>query len=135
MAEMPAGQEQFAAARPSEDRAKVAIPSTSLTRNQWRLLALLMLSVTINFLDRGSIAAAAPVLASDLLLSPTKLGVLLSAFSWTYPPFLLIAGWAVDRYSVKWLFAIGFFVWSVVTLACGFAHSFNSLIVFRLLLG
>ena len=91
--------------------------------------------ININFLDRGSLAAAAPAIASELFLSPTKLGVLLSAFSWTYPPFLLIAGWAVDRYSVKWVFAAGFLLWSLATLASGLTHSFNMLLALRLLLG
>src|ERR1043166_5249871 len=98
MAELPVEQEQVATAHTLREDENNALPSTKLTQDQWRLLVLLMLSVNINFLDRGSIAAAAPALASELFLSPTKLGVLLSAFSWTYPPFLLIAGWAVDRY-------------------------------------
>src|SRR5690349_16615685 len=83
-----------------------------LAPSQWRFLILVMLSVYINFIDRGNISAAAPVLASDLSLSPTSLGLLLSAFGWTYAFSLPIAGWLVDRYDVKWVFAAGFFVWS-----------------------
>ena len=132
MSEVPFEQDRTALAKPGEPGAAL---STALTRSQWRFIVLLMLSVNINFLDRGSLAAAAPAIASELFLSPTKLGVLLSAFSWTYPPFLLIAGWAVDRYSVKWVFAAGFLLWSLATLASGLTHSFNMLLALRLLLG
>ena len=128
MSEVPFEQDRTAVAKPGEPGAAA---STALTRNQWRFIVLLMLSVNINFLDRGSLAAAAPAIASELFLSPMKLGVLLSAFSWSYPPFLLIAGWAVDRYSVKWVFAAGFLLWSLATLASGLTHSFNMLLALR----
>jgi ACS family D-galactonate transporter-like MFS transporter len=102
---------------------------------QWRFLILVMLSVYINFIDRGNLSAAAPVLASDLFLSPTSLGVLLSAFGWTYAFSLPIAGWLVDRYDVKWVFAAGFFIWSVATLGTGWVQMFHTLFFLRLLLG
>src|SRR6266852_9392593 len=113
MAELPFEQDRTAVGSLAKPGEPGAAASTALTHNQWRFVVLLMLSVNINFLDRGSLAAAAPAIASELFLSPTKLGVLLSAFSWTYPPFPLIAGWAVDRYSVQWAFAQGFLVWSL----------------------
>src|ERR1051326_4921455 len=94
-----------------------------VARGQWRFLILVMLSVYINFIDRGNLSAAAPVLASDLFLSPTSLGVLLSAFGWTYAFSLPIAGWLVDRYDVKWVFAAGFFVWSAATVGTGGGRS------------
>jgi MFS transporter, ACS family, D-galactonate transporter len=106
-----------------------------LAPSQWRFLILVMLSVYINFIDRGNISAAAPVLASDLSLSPTSLGLLLSAFGWTYAFSLPIAGWLVDRYDVKWVFAAGFFVWSAATVGTGWVHTFQTLMFCRLLLG
>src|SRR5712692_7900075 len=106
-----------------------------LTGNQWRFLVLLILSSHINFIDRGNLSAAAPVLSSDLSLSATNLGMLLSAFGWTYAFSLPIAGWLVDRYDVKWVFAAGFFIWSLATLGTGWIQTFHELLLLRLLLG
>jgi MFS family permease len=112
-----------------------ALSGVMLTEGQWCILALLTLSVNINFLDRGSISVAAPRLAIDLALSPSKLGILLSVFLWTYIPAQLLAGWLVDRYDVKWVFAGGFLIWSIATLACGWIHSLGILMALRMVLG
>ena len=48
----------------------------------WRLLALLVLSIFINYIDRANLAVAAEDLRRDLLLRPSQLGLLLSAFFW-----------------------------------------------------
>ena len=45
------------------------------------------------------------------------------------------AGWLVDRFDVKWVFAVGFFVWSAATAMTGILHGFAALIVIRVILG
>jgi MFS family permease len=47
----------------------------------------------------------------------------------------LLAGWLVDRFEVKWVLAIGFFVWSVATAFTGALHAFAALLVIRVVLG
>src|SRR6201984_1975109 len=84
-----------------------------------RLVLLLALSVFINYLDRGNLSIAAPLLKNEFQLSATQLGVLLSSFFWTYSFFLPISGWLVDRFDVKWVIASGFFLWSAATVATG----------------
>lgn len=73
-----------------------------------RVLFLLALSVFINYLDRGNLSIAAPLLKNEFQLSATQLGVLLSSFFWTYSFFLPLSGWLVDRLDVKWVIASGF---------------------------
>jgi MFS family permease len=68
-------------------------------------------------------------------LSPSRLGLLLSAFFWTYAGFQLVSGWVVDHVDVKWVLACGFAVWSVATAATGLVGSFGALFAFRLLMG
>jgi MFS family permease len=63
------------------------------------------------------------------------MGVLFSAFFWTYSTFQIAAGWLVDRYPVKWVFAGGFLIWSLSTAATGAVNSLGSLIAARLALG
>ncbi len=75
------------------------------------------------------------MLRSELGLTPTQLGLLLSAFFWTYALFQIVAGWLVDRYNVNWVFGMGFLLWSAATAATGLVGGFFSLFAFRLLLG
>jgi len=48
-------------------------------------LALLVISVFINYVDRGNLSIAAPLLKGELSLSATQLGILFSAFSGPIP--------------------------------------------------
>jgi MFS transporter, ACS family, D-galactonate transporter len=113
---------------PGEIRRKVA-------PNMWRVIVLLGLSLFINYLDRGSLSVAAPLLKDELHLSASKLGILLSSFFWTYTGFQLLSGWLVDRFEVGWLMAGGFFLWSMATTVTGVLHGFALLLAARLLLG
>lgn len=99
------------------------------------VLALLAFSVFINYIDRGNLSIAAPMLKDELGMSGSQLGLLLSSFFWTYALFLILSGWLVDRVSVSWVMAIGFFLWSAATSATGFLHGFTALLVVRLVLG
>lgn len=99
------------------------------------VLLLLGLSVFINYIDRANLSVAAPLLQDELGLSHAQLGVLLSAFFWTYASMQLLAGWLVDRFEVKWVFAIGFLVWSLATAFTGALHAFAALLVIRVVLG
>jgi len=101
----------------------------------WRLLALLVLSIFINYIDRANLSVAAEDLRRELMLRPSQLGLLLSAFFWTYAAFQLLAGWLVDRYNVFWVYGIGFFVWSLSTGLTGTVTGFSMLFALRLLLG
>jgi MFS family permease len=98
-------------------------------------LALLVLSIFINFIDRANLSVAAEDLRRELLLRPSQLGLLLSAFFWTYATFQLVAGWLVDRYNVFWVYGVGFFVWSLATCLTGTVTGFEMLFALRLVLG
>jgi MFS transporter, ACS family, D-galactonate transporter len=100
-----------------------------------RILALLVVSVFINYIDRGNLSIAAPVLKDELHLSAWQLGILLSSFFWTYASFQPVAGWLVDRFTVGWVMAGGFFLWSMATAATGLMHGFLLLLGARLILG
>ncbi|HUL34197.1 MAG TPA: MFS transporter [Candidatus Eisenbacteria bacterium] len=99
------------------------------------VVALLAISLFINYIDRGNLSIAAPMLKDELHISATQLGFLLSAFFWTYACLNLFYGWLVDRVNVNWLFAGAFFLWSAATAATGLVHTFAVLFALRLLLG
>src|SRR5579864_8113716 len=112
-----------------------AAMKTRWSRVQLGVLSLLVLSVCINYIDRGNLSVAAPFLASELRLTKTQLGELLSSFFWTYAAFQIVAGWLVDRYDVRWVLGLGFLIWSLATLFTGMVSSFAALFLLRLLLG
>jgi MFS family permease len=99
------------------------------------VLGLMVLSVFLNYIDRGNLSIAAPMIKDELRISATQLGVLLSAFFWTYAASLILAGWLVDRFNPNWVLAIGFFLWSAATGVTGMLHGFVWLFAVRLVLG
>jgi MFS transporter, ACS family, D-galactonate transporter len=109
--------------------------SSSLSRTLIGVLVLLWLSVFLNYIDRSNLSIAAPLLKGELGLSATHLGVLLSAFFWTYAGLQIPAGWLVDRLEVKWVFAGGFLIWSAATAVTGLLHTFAALLAVRIVLG
>src|SRR3954451_24511804 len=101
----------------------------------WVALGLLVLSVCINYVDRGNLGVAAKSIQDELRFNPDQLGVLLGGFFWTYSLFQIAAGKMMDRWDVNWLYAAGFLVWSVATGITGFASSFGIILSLRFLLG
>jgi MFS family permease len=56
-------------------------------------LALLAISLLVNYVDRGNLSIAAPLLKGELHLSASQLGILLSGFFWTYTALQFVSGW------------------------------------------
>jgi MFS family permease len=108
---------------------------TPLTRAQWVILILLVLSVTINYIDRGSLSAADKYLQQDFGLDPEQRGTVYSAFFAGYAGLMLVAGWLVDRFDVNRVLAVGFMLWTTAILFTGAASGFGMLIALRILLG
>jgi MFS family permease len=98
-------------------------------------LLLLALSVFINYIDRGNLSIAAPLLKNELHISASQLGILLSAFFWTYTAMLFVCGWFVDRFDPSRVLALGYLLWSLSTAATGIVHGFAMLLMMRLFLG
>lgn len=106
----------------------------SAARLNW-LVILIGLSVLLNYVDRGAIGIAAPLMKAELDLSATGFGTAVSAFFWVYAPLCLFVGWLCDRFCVYRMFAAGIALWAVATLLTGFVHGIAALIVLRLILG
>jgi len=99
------------------------------------VVALLALAALINYIDRGNLSIAAPLLKGELGLSFSQIGILSGSFFFTYSLFLPVSGWLADRFDVKWVMALGFFVWSGATAVTGSLHAFTALLAARLMLG
>jgi MFS family permease len=99
------------------------------------LVFLLGAAIFFNYVDRGALPVAAPLLKGDLKLSNEAYGWAVSAFFWIYAPIQLFAGWLCDRFSVYKLLAAGILIWAGSTLLTGLVGGFVSLFVLRIMLG
>ncbi len=99
------------------------------------LVTLLAVAIFINYIDRGNLSTAAPLIKDEMHLTTVQLGLLTSAFFWTYTPSQLLAAWLADRLNPYRTLALGFAVWCVATALTGFAGGFLSLLVLRFFLG
>ena len=99
------------------------------------LVFLLGTAVFLNYVDRGAIGIAAPLMKSELRLSDEAYGLAFSAFFWIYAPVQFFAGWLCDRFSVYKLMAAGILLWAVSTVLMGITGGFASLVILRVMLG
>ncbi len=98
-------------------------------------VGLLALFVFINYVDRGNLSTAAPLIKDQLKLSDPELGLLLAAFFWAYTPAQFLAGWLGERLGGGRALSLGNIVWSVSTVASGLCGTFAPLLGARLALG
>ncbi|HEY2037510.1 MAG TPA: MFS transporter, partial [Steroidobacteraceae bacterium] len=102
---------------------------------RWRIAGLIAAGVLINYFDRISISVAGPQLERSFHLTPVDLGVLFSAFFWSYALLQIPAGLIVDRFGVTLVGRWSAFLWSAATALTAFAGCFAGLFLARLLLG
>ena len=104
---------------------------------RWVVLSLLATGVLLAFVDRTSISSALadPPFIQHFGLSDIGRGWLNSAFFWSYGFVQIPMGWVVDRYGVKWPYAICFALWCVATAAIGLTNAFATLLLVRLIIG
>ena len=109
----------------------------NLSARERMVVLLLVLSVLINYIDRSNLSLAVPLIQRQFTLTPVQSGMLLSAFFWTYALAQLcgLAGYLSDRFSVGWVLAGGYIVWSGATVMTGLVSGFAALYIARLLLG
>jgi len=98
-------------------------------------LVLLAIALLINYVDRGNLSVAAPLLKKELGLSASQLGILFAAFFTTYTGMQFVVGWLVEQFDVNRILAAGFLLWSLATATTGLVRGFVLLLTMRLLLG
>jgi MFS family permease len=99
------------------------------------VVPLLALAVFINYVDRGNLATAAPLIKGELRLSNTEIGLLISAFFWSYTPGQVISGWLAEKINPYRTLGLGLALWSLATIGSGLASGFVMLFILRVALG
>jgi len=102
---------------------------------RWRIGALIGAGVLINYFDRVSLSVAAPQLQSSFGLSASDIGLLFSAFFWSYAVLQIPSGLMLDRYGVTRVGRCSALLWGVSSLITACAGGFAGLFAARLLLG
>ena len=105
------------------------------SRQRFVVVLMLFVVVVINFLDRTNISIVAPSLAADLKLTPFRMGLVFSAFGWSYALLQIPASRFVDRVHPRILYTVVLGAWSLATVALGLVHSFVALVALRIIIG
>ncbi|SDR53982.1 MFS transporter, ACS family, D-galactonate transporter [Paraburkholderia fungorum] len=105
------------------------------TNVRYLMLLLVFVGTVINYVDRANLSVAAPLLRHEFALGPVELGVLFSAYSWTYVLANIPGGWIVDRFGSRVMYALALLIWSAFTVAQGFAGRFSTIFGLRLGVG
>jgi sugar phosphate permease len=113
----------------------IQAPPARIRGRQILTLTLLVVGGVINYLDRATLAVANEFIRADLGLTLGQMGLLLSAFSWSYALCQLPVGALVDKIGPRWLLGIGLLVWSLAQAAGGLASTFGYFILARIALG
>src|SRR2546423_8116226 len=119
------------AASPNGER----LTGEGATRSRFAIMVMLFVTVVINYLDRSNLSITAPAMRAELGLDTAQMGLILSAFGWTYALCQIPGGWLVDRVTPRVLYATLILLWSAATILLGFTYSVAGLMVIRLLIG
>lgn len=113
------------------------LPSATQKRTKTRIVILMLLSTgtMINYLDRTILGVVAPKLTSEIDIDPAMMGIIFSAFAWTYALAQIPGGMFLDRFGNKLTYALSIFFWSTFTLLQSFSVGLKSLLLLRLGLG
>src|SRR5216683_4140842 len=105
------------------------------TRVRYGILGVIVIATAINYMDRANLSIVAPDVKKDLHISAAELGIIFSAFSWTYAALQIPGGWVLDRVGPRITFGIALIFWSIVTGSISLARGFGSLLGLRMALG
>lgn len=105
------------------------------TKKRFQILTLIFISVVINYMDRTNISVAASALTEELSLSSVQMGLIFSAFGWTYSLLQIPGGLTVDLVKIRILYPFILTAWSIATLVQGLVSSFAALIGCRMIIG
>ncbi|MBV9053844.1 MAG: MFS transporter [Hyphomicrobiales bacterium] len=102
---------------------------------RWLIGSLLGMGVLINYIDRVGLSAATPELTKELGLSATEIGLLGSAFFWSYSLLQVPGGMILDRFGVTLVGRVSAFFWAVASAIMALASGLAGLLGARVLLG
>lgn len=113
----------------------LAPASGSVGRRRYAIGVMLLLLISVAYVDRMNMSVAGPVVAKQFHLSPFVLGLVYSAFFWGYAATMLPGGWIIDRGGKHLVLPLAVLAWTFTSMATGFVTSLAALFCVRILLG
>jgi sugar phosphate permease len=104
-------------------------------KRRWGIGALLGIGVLINYIDRIGLSVAAPQIQEAFHLTPVDMGLLFSAFAWSYSLLQIPVGMVLDRFGPTRVGRWGALLWGVASTITAFSSGFAGIFVARILLG
>ncbi|MBV8618506.1 MAG: MFS transporter, partial [Curvibacter sp.] len=95
-----------------------------IPRLRWRIGGLIGAGVLINYFDRISLSVAGPQLQEAFALTPADMGLLFSAFFWSYALLQIPAGLFLDRFGVTRIGRWGALLWGIASTITACAGGF-----------
>jgi len=89
------------------------------TKVRYAILLLIFLITTFNYADRATLSVTGSAMRAEFGLDAIRMGYIFSAFSWAYVLSQLPAGWLLDRFGARRVYAASIFLWSLFTLLQG----------------
>jgi MFS transporter, ACS family, D-galactonate transporter len=106
------------------------------TRQRWvPVLALVATATMVNYLDRTVLGIAAPYLLKELGLTAASLGIVFSAFSWSYALLQVPGGVFLDRFGTRVTYTLALTLWSFFTGLMGVVQGLPGLVLTRIGVG
>jgi ACS family D-galactonate transporter-like MFS transporter len=102
---------------------------------RWVVIWTVFVIAIVSYVDRANLAIASPSIRAELGLNAAQMGIILSAFFWTYAAMQLPAGSLVDKFGVRISLAITVSWWSLFTIFGGLAQGISQLVGARLMIG
>lgn len=100
-----------------------------------RILGMIAYITTINYFDRSAISYAILPLQKELGLTDAQFGIAAGGFGIGYLVMAVLGGILIEKFDCARVWAWAAAAWSLVTFATGWAGSFSSLLLLRILLG
>src|SRR5208282_141055 len=104
-------------------------------KSRWYVLFLISLMYLITYLDRVNISTVAPVISKEFGFDKVTMGVIFSAFVWSYALFQIPGGWLGDRFGPRRVLTAIVGYWSIMTALTSFGIGALSFTVIRFLFG
>ena len=102
---------------------------------KWRVFALVAIGVYLTTLDSSIVNVALPQMMSSLNTSLTTIQWVITVYLLTVSALLLVAGKLSDIYGRRWIYSLGFIIFTLGSLGCGLAGQVQVLIIARAVQG
>jgi DHA2 family multidrug resistance protein len=101
----------------------------------WFGFVLMCLGMFMAILDIQVVATSLPAIQHALAISPDAMSWIQTAYLIAEITAIPLTGWLTRVLTLRWLFVIAIFIFTVTSVGCAFSTNFTSLVFFRILQG